>query len=212
MPEESLNFEGGSRLQLGDTRAELIGYFNRYSNLTGSCTFSSGCEENMLGRQFNGGEVWVYGLETKVSQGVRLPASMWLQVDASYTLTMSEFQTDFRSDNPLFGDVEKGDQLAYVPVHQGLIQLLFAWRDFEVASTLAFATEMRDIAGQGDVVGGTDSYKLVDVAAGYHVNEHTKLYVTVDNLLNEAYIAARRPYGARPGKPLSFMAGLKLEL
>lgn len=212
LPEESINYETGARLKLFDTSAELIGFFNQYMNLTGECTFSTGCGDELIGKQFNGGEVWVYGFEAKLSQGVRLPYGMWLQLDAAYTFTWSDFRTAFRSQNPQFGDVEVGDQLAYVPVHQGATRLLFAWRDFELASSMGWATAMRDVASQGDLVPAesTDAYRLVDVVSSYALTEHATLYVKLENVLDERYLAARRPFGARPGKPASYMAGLKL--
>ena len=39
-----------------------------------------------------------------------------------------------------------------------------------------------------------------------------RLYFTVDNLLGTSYVAARRPFGARPGKPFAFMVGYKIAL
>src|SRR5690606_31412669 len=108
--------------------------------------------------------------------------------------------------------VEKGDQLAYVPVHQGATRLLFAWQDFELASSMVWATAMRDTAGQGELLPGegTDAYHLVDVVSSYKLNESATLYVKLDNVLDKRYLAARRPFGARPSKPASYMAGLKL--
>ena len=38
------------------------------------------------------------------------------------------------------------------------------------------------------------------------------LFVTVQNLTNQAYIAARRPAGARPGLPRMLMGGIKFHL
>ena len=41
----------------------------------------------------------------------------------NYTLTLSSFRSSFSSSNPFFGDVEEGDELAYVPNHQGALTL-----------------------------------------------------------------------------------------
>jgi Fe(3+) dicitrate transport protein len=210
-PEESINYEAGARLGFGDTRAEAIGFFNQYSNLTGECGGNSGCREAEVGKQFNGGEVWVYGFESTLSQGARVPGGLWLQWDIAYTLTLSEFQEEFTLNNPLFGDIDVGDQLGYVPVHQGSAQLLLAGRTFDLATSLTFASAMRDQPGQDPLSESdtTDGYFLVDVVGSYKITEGTSIYLKGDNLLNQRYIASRRPFGARPGKPFSYMLGVK---
>ncbi len=45
----------------------MVGFFNDYKDLTGTCTLSGGCDEDNEGQQFNGGAVWVYGLEATAS-------------------------------------------------------------------------------------------------------------------------------------------------
>ena len=118
-PEQSINYELGSRVAWKKTEAELIGFFNDYSNLTGECTFSSGCADELLNQQFNGGQVHVYGLESVLGQEVAGPWGMNLLGKVLYTLTLSDFQSNFSSSNPQFGEVEAGDALPYVPQHQG---------------------------------------------------------------------------------------------
>jgi hypothetical protein len=41
---------------------------------------------------------------------------------------------------------------------------------------------------------------------------HVRIFASVYNLLDEVYIASRFPYGAHPGAPQMFTAGLKLSL
>ena len=53
-PEQSVNYEAGTRIAWQKTEAEVIGFFNDYSNLTGECTFSSGCADELINQQFNG--------------------------------------------------------------------------------------------------------------------------------------------------------------
>ena len=73
---------------------------------------------------------------------------------------------------------------------------------------------MRDIAGEGDV---EDKYlipahKVVDITGGYAPRKGTRIYAKWENVLNEAYIVSKRPFGARPGKPLQFLVGFKQNL
>src|SRR5690606_5352361 len=42
-PEKSTNYEAGARWTSRRWRAEAIGFFNDYQNLTNLCTFSNGC-------------------------------------------------------------------------------------------------------------------------------------------------------------------------
>ena len=53
-----------------------------------------------------------------------------------------------------------------------------------------------------------DSRVLVDLALSYRVHDQIKLFVTFENLFDEVYVAARRPYGARPGKPRAVFGGI----
>ncbi len=72
---------------------------------------------------------------------------------------------------------------------------------------------MRTQAGSGSIPSGqgTDKHFVVDVAGEYEIFENTRFFGTVDNLFDKEYVAARRPAGARPGKPLTALAGLKFE-
>ena len=121
-PEYSWNYEAGLRHNLGGYRAELVGYFNDYQNLTGECTMSSGCDSDNLGRQYNGGRVSIYGLESV--GGVKIPLSPGVSapIDATYTLTESQFQTDFLSGFSQFGSVQQGDRLPYVARHSASLR------------------------------------------------------------------------------------------
>jgi Fe(3+) dicitrate transport protein len=212
-PEDSINAEAGGRLNADDTYVEVIGYFNRYANITGTCTFSAGCANDQLGDQYNGGEVWVYGAEALFGHEVRLPLGMRFRGDIVYTLTLSNFQTDFVSANPQFGRVTKGDALAYVPVHQGALLLTFSGRTFDLGMSASYLGPMRDTPGQGAILPGegTDAGLILDATANWDLGGGFKVYFKADNLLNAAYIAARRPFGARPGKPRSFLVGLKYD-
>ncbi|RYE88534.1 MAG: TonB-dependent receptor, partial [Myxococcales bacterium] len=58
-PEMSVNYEGGARYTRKDVRAEVIGFFNDYSNLTDICTASNGCTDANLDRQFDAGSVHI---------------------------------------------------------------------------------------------------------------------------------------------------------
>ncbi len=193
------------------TLAEVIGFFNDYSNLTGECTLSSGCTDALLNRQFNAGEVFVYGLEAMVSHEAKGPWGLSLFGKALYTLTLSQFRTSFSSANPLFGDVVQGDELPYVPRHQATL-VSGARRDpWELNVSVAYVGEMRDVPGQGPIPDREriDDYFVVDIGSSVNVTKSTQIYLRINNLLDTAYMASRRPFGARPGRPFQLLVGFE---
>jgi Fe(3+) dicitrate transport protein len=211
-PESSWNFELGSRISWRSTNIELVGFFNDYSNLTGTCTFSSGCDEALVDRQHDGGAVHVYGVEAVYDQSIRLPEGMELRPGISYTWTGSRFRTTFDSSSPQFGSVKEGDRLPYVPPHQGSVRLLFVHPVGDVELSLAAQAAMRDVPGQGEIDAGelVPGHAVLDLSASLRVTRHASVYLTINNLTNARYIVSRRPLGVRPGRPFHLMVGFKL--
>lgn len=210
-PERSINYEAGVRLTPGPAlRAELIGFFNDYSNLTAQCTISSGCDPAELNRQFSAGAVDVYGLEALARYETALGlGDLALAAELSYTLTRSAFREGFTSTHPTFGEVEAGDALAYVPEHQGLVGLALTHSRFGLATELSYVGEMRDIAGAGPIPAGEriPAHVVWDAAAYYRPGDAGRIYLKAENLLDSAYAVARRPYGLRPGMPFNLTLG-----
>jgi len=212
-PEESVNYEAGIRYARRNARAEVIAFYNDYSNLTDICTFSNGCTQENLDRQFSGGRARIGGLEAYVETEVRLPAQWSLPMRAAYTYTYTEFLTTFASADPQFGNVRRGDELPYVPAHQASGSVGVERRGFGLNLAGTFVDSMWERAGRGEPLPGqkTDAYFLVDASARYRLFDHVELYVNGRNLTNDRYIASRRPFGARPGAPLWVMAGVRGE-
>jgi Fe(3+) dicitrate transport protein len=48
--------------------------------------------------------------------------------------------------------------------------------------------------------------------AAFSLTQNLATYVKIDNLLDETYIAARRPSGARPGLPRTAYVGITYRL
>jgi Fe(3+) dicitrate transport protein len=210
-PESSINYEAGARYadERTGTLIEGIGFFNDYSNLIGECSFSAGCEEALVDRQFNAGEVWVYGAEVSGAHRFHLGGEWYLPGRVAYTFTETEFQTSFVSGNPQFGEVEEGDELPYVPQHQASLQLGIEHTDFAFNTRLTYMDAMREEAGQGDEGRKTDNYAVVDMLARYEILEDFSAYGKVSNVTGTQAIASRRPYGARPIAPFMARLGLK---
>jgi Fe(3+) dicitrate transport protein len=128
--------------------------------------------------------------------------------------TEAEFKSAFDSNFDPWGDVKVGDELPYIPEHQlravaGLVKE--QWRVNVAASYLG---RRRTKAGQGpfDDAESVDAHVVWDLMAAWQFTPRLSTYVKVDNLLDETYIAARRPAGARPGLPRTAYLGITYRL
>ena len=211
-PEQSWNYELGYRYAQDALQAELIGFFNDYGNLKASCSFSSGCDAE-LDREFNGGEVDVYGLEASLGRQWSLPGGMQLPLRFTYTHTQSEFQTEFRSEFSQWGSVSKGHALPYMPEHQLSLELGLGTDKWRMAALFKYQSAMAEAAGTGIELQGlrTDEIVQLDLSAWYQMTASTKLYAKLDNATDERHLVSRRPFGARPGKPRQWQVGMKLQ-
>ena len=209
-PEESWNYELGYRYGDDAIQGEIIGFFNDYSNLKGTCTFSSGCNAQ-LDQEFNGGAVDVYGVEANLSTEFSVSQGLTAPIKLAYTHTQSEFQTDFNSSFSQWGDVKKGDELPYLPEHQVSLTLALESELWQLGLMTKYVSAMLEAAGENTELEGyeTDEILQLDFSASYWINNQTKAYFKVDNLTDEQNLVSRRPFGARPGKPRQMTLGVK---
>ncbi len=214
--EESINYELGGRYNSPVWSAEVAGFFNDYSNLLGECTLSSGCTGGATGEQFNAGEVQTFGAELSLGYDAA-PAfnisDISFPINLNYTYTKAEFQNSFVSAFDEWGNVSAGDALPYIPAHQFFVSAGVIHPQWEFHASGKYVSEMRTQAGSGTIPAGqgTDQYFTVDIAGEYEVLDQTRLFFTADNIFDAQYVAARRPAGARPGKPMTLLAGIKFE-
>jgi Fe(3+) dicitrate transport protein len=208
-PETSWNYEAGVRLGEERWRAELIGYFNDYSNLVGTCTASTGggCT---IGDQFSGGEVDVKGIEALASYSFG-GAGYTVPVTLAYTYTDARFQTSFTSRYGPWGTVTAGDRLPYVPEHQLTAGIGLELNRARFSSAFNWTSKARARAGQGAIPAQdlVDDRLLVDVSAEIDVGRGLALFGTVQNLFDVTYNVAFSPAGARPGGPRLALGGLR---
>jgi Fe(3+) dicitrate transport protein len=212
-PEESVNYEAGLRYQRRNARAEVIAFYNDYSNLTDICTESNGCSQANLDKQFAAGRARIAGAEAFGETEIKLPGGWLLPARVAYTYTYTEFLNTFPSSDPQFGNVKNGDELPYVPAHQANASVGLERKRMGLNVAGTFVDSMWERAGHGDAARGdkTDAYFLLDASAKYRLLDHVELYVNGRNLTNDRYIASRRPFGARPGAPLWVLAGVRGE-
>lgn len=206
-PEESTNYELGVRQQYSDFDFEAMLFYNDYENLVGVCTNSSGsdCEP---GAAFNGDGVHIPGLELTASTSMRNRSGWEFPLQITYTWMKPEFQTDFVSD--FFGAVEKGDPVPYIAENQlwaSAGMLRGPW------SVYLSGNYLDSICTQAscDEFEQAESALLFDLSAHFEISSAWTVYALVENLTDQMDIVAREPYGARPGKPRTFILGTRLQ-
>ncbi|WP_411819779.1 TonB-dependent receptor [Hyphococcus formosus] len=213
--EESTNWEAGLRWENAAASFEAIGFFNDYQNLLGTCTASTGggC---VIGDQFDGGEVDVYGLEivSIVDAAQWLNTAFAIPLSATYTLTQSEFKTSFSSGYGPWGSVSEGDELPFVADHQLLLTAGIEDSKWGGEIAMFYQSERRTTAGQGSIAfnDSLDAHTVFDVSAYIQVIENVKIRGKVENIFDEEYIASHQPAGLRPGLPRTFWVGVDLSL
>ncbi|HEX6260180.1 MAG TPA: TonB-dependent receptor, partial [Woeseiaceae bacterium] len=170
-----------------------------------------------IGDQFDGGEVTVQGIELGADyawanvggSGFDLPLSL------KYTWTTeARFENAFESEFEPWGDVQVGDELPYIPEHQLRAAAGLGNDIWSVNLAANYVGRMRTVAGQGPHVetDTVESHIVWDLLARWHFTQRMSSYVKVDNLLDETYVAARRPAGVRPGLARTAYVGLSFSL
>ncbi|MDM7957947.1 TonB-dependent receptor [Blastomonas sp.] len=213
--ETSWNYEAGFKYGNDALRMEVIGFFNDYSNLVGSCTASTGGDCN-IGDQFEGGKVDVKGIEVLAGStfgsiadgGVAVPVSL------VYTLTDARFRSDFVSGYEPWGNVSIDDRLPYQPKHQLTLNAGVEIARARLNGTMNWVSAARATAGQGPVAANDriDARAVFDLSAEFDVTPQLSIFATVQNVFDEVYNAGFSPSGARPGAPRLWLAGIRSRL
>jgi len=209
-PEESINYELGTRFNLFGLRGEFVSFYNSYSNLLGSDLAATGGTGSL--EQFNAGEVNVKGIEFLINYDpFELNDNLSLPITFGYTLTDSEFLNSFGSDDDLWGEVTAGDELPYIAKHQFNTSISLNYKKFEINLNGRYNGAFRTTAGTEKITNanGVTSNFIVDASAMYRLTNYLNLTANIINLFNTTYIVSRVPSGLRPGHPFGAYAGLE---
>lgn len=214
--EESDNYELGYRYVNDTTLFESVAFFNDYSNLIESCSFSAGCDTDIA---FSGGNVDVTGFEISAKTEFDLGMGLTMPINAMYTFTDSEFKESFYSPFALWNFVDAGNPLPYLAENQATLSIGLKGEKWAVQSNIAYTGSMPESAqlvesddeSLNNALTDTysDSYTIVDLSAFYQFTDSLRGYAKVDNVLDAVRIVSRRPYGARPNRPQQFQVGMK---
>ena len=133
----------------------------------------------------------------------------------TFTYTDASLVGDANSDDPqsIFAGGRNGNDIPYIPRFQVNLSVgveldrFSVYANFQyVDDTFTSATnsraEVNPNMGVPDArFGVTDDRFLVDLTGRYRISENVKVFATLSNVLDEAYIASRHPRGPRPGAP-----------
>lgn len=211
--ESSVNIEAGTRYDNGALRFEGIYFVNDYDNLVGTVTDSTG-GGGTIGDQYDGGEVTVSGLELSAGYQWQV-GSFSVPASVEYTWTTeAEFKSSFDSNYDPWGDVAVGDELPYIPEHQLRATAGIESEQWRISLASSYLGRVRTKAGQGafEPSESVDARVVWDMLASWRFTQQLSAYVKVDNLLDETYVAARRPSGVRPGLPRTAYLGVTYSL
>lgn len=113
----------------------------------------------------------------------------------------------------LFAGGRDGSNVPYIPEHRFSIGADYEYEAYDFGINLTYQsetfgtaaeTESEEFAGAANArAGKIDSYALVNLYAGYDVNDNYKIKAGVNNAFDNEYIATRHPAGARAGAPLT---------
>lgn len=209
--EKSLNYEVGVRFERARSRFEAVAFFNDYSNLLGTDTLSGG--GTGTGDQFNGGEAEIQGLELGFSTDLHRGASITVPLRGAYTYTAAEFSTSFTTSFEDWSpEVLRGDKIPFVPEHQIFAEIGLEATRWNLFLSANWVDETRTRAGQGAIPEdeSLDSRVVLDIGSRVTFGQ-ASVFLQVRNLADEVYVAARRPYGLRPGLPRTAVLGVSFD-
>ncbi len=205
--EKSWNYEAGLRYSADMLYIEVIGFYNDYTNILGDCTNASGCEGD-IGDQFNGGAATVKGIEASFSYTFVAANGLQVPINLTYTFTDTKFETSF--EDGFWGDVTEGDEMPYIARNQLHASIGLEADNWGAVLGMSYVDDMRTEVGQGPIptMEMVKSHVVFDLSTYYMLNDDIRLYATAENLFDKKYPVARRPYGLRPGKPLTVVGGI----
>ena len=209
-PESSVNMELGTRVSIGNFRAELIGFYNNYSNMLGSDLAASGGAGTL--EQFNVGEARVKGAEFLVQyQPLPKNCNVRLPLQVSYTYTDTEIRNSFESHS--WGNVVRGDEIPYIFKHALNMQLGIECKWFYANIGTRYNSDMRTSPGQGTIAERekVPANLIFDASLNVFVNKYLTVRLNAINLTNRVYLTSRHPAGLRAGHPFGIYAGANVQ-
>lgn len=214
--ENSWNYELGTRTSLGKFAFwEVTAFMMDFQNQIIPVSESSGAGGAGL---VNGGRTRHQGVETALFLGIGDMLNTGFKIDFDVNATFQ--QAFFSADRFVDGVNVNGLRTPYAP--QTILSSALTLENKSGAGLRFTGTYIGDQftdpantieASANGRIGYLPSYFLLDATAQYNVAKwNTRFFVSGKNLLNERYIASRRPQGIRVGLPRLITAGLEIRI
>jgi Fe(3+) dicitrate transport protein len=210
--ERATNLEAGARYVGALAQGSLIGFVSDYDNVVAPAEAGRGEGQ---GQSAVSGTAIVSGLELDGHGRIKLPGGYGLPLRGAYTFTRAVFTQTFTSSYKPWARVEVGDTIPFIPPHQFSVSAgVDRQQKIGLDLMLSFMDRMREVAGSGEPLPTerTDRYAMLDAAAYVQALDTLRVYLKCDNVTNNQPLVSRRPFGARPGKPLLVQVGVKWEI
>jgi Fe(3+) dicitrate transport protein len=112
-----------------------------------------------------------------------------------------------------WGDVRAGDALPYLPKQTLQFETGLEGNDWKVIAAIKYIDDVRVNAGTESITtnNGVESHTVVDLSANYQIDDEQQIYLVVDNLLDNDYVATKRHGGLQLGKPRSLQVGYRYQ-
>ena len=198
--EESVNSELGIRFSTKKLNGEIIAYRNDYSNLLGNDLAATGGFGEM--DPFNAGKALVNGFEVLLNTSI----SKYIPISFSYTLTDAKFLTSFGSTQDIWGEVNNGDQIPYIPKHQFSSSLSYRISKLDINLNASYNGKFSTLANGTEEI---SSYLILDLSMKYRIKKDIFLKWKIHNLLDKNYAVSKAPAGLRPGHPFGVYTGIE---
>ena len=198
--EESVNSELGIRFSTKKLNGEIIAYRNDYSNLLGNDLAATGGFGEM--DPFNAGKALVNGFEVLLNTSI----SKYVPISFSYTLTDAKFLTSFGSTQDIWGEVNNGDQIPYIPKHQFSSSLSYRISKLDINLNASYNGKFSTLANGTEEI---SSYLILDLSMKYRIKKDIFLKSKILNLLDKKYAVSKAPAGLRPGHPFGIYTGIE---
>ena len=212
-PEKSVAKEIGLRYANPTFAGSLVAFHTNFENVVVIDNSNAG------GTTDNGGKVRSQGLELQLNYApVDLLSYVGVPGDIdfyfNYTWTGAHLDGDASTDDTesIFAGGRDGNNVPYIPEHQGVFGFDYGWTQFSFGANLSFHSETYGTAEQTNTeesmgvanarAGRIDHALLLNLRAGYDFNENYSLTAGVNNATDLQYISSRHPAGARAGAPL----------
>ena len=198
--EESVNSEFGIRFSTKKLNGEIIAYRNDYSNLLGNDLAATGGFGEM--DPFNAGKALVNGFEVLLNTSI----SKYVPISFSYTLTDAKFLTSFGSTQDIWGEVNNGDQIPYIPKHQFSSSLSYRISKLDINLNASYNGKFSTLANGTEEI---SSYLILDLSMKYRIKKDIFLKSKILNLLDKKYAVSKAPAGLRPGHAFGIYTGIE---